>query len=42
MGPRLRPDALLMDVTSVKSEPMQVMLESTRASVVGTHPMFGP
>ena len=42
VGPRLRPDSLLMDVTSVKSEPMRTMLESTRAGVVGTHPMFGP
>jgi chorismate mutase / prephenate dehydrogenase len=42
VGPRLRPDALLMDVTSIKSAPMAAMLASTRASVVGTHPMFGP
>lgn len=42
IGPRLRAESLLMDVTSVKSEPMQVMLESTKAGVVGTHPMFGP
>lgn len=42
VGPRLRPDSLLMDVTSVKVEPVKAMLGSTRASVVGTHPMFGP
>ncbi len=42
IGPRARPDALLMDVTSIKSAPMRAMLESTRASVVGTHPLFGP
>jgi prephenate dehydrogenase len=42
VGPRLRPDSLLMDVTSVKSEPVRTMLECTRAGVVGTHPMFGP
>jgi chorismate mutase / prephenate dehydrogenase len=42
IGPRLRPESLLMDVTSVKSEPMRAMLEATQASVVGTHPMFGP
>lgn len=42
VGPRVRPDALLMDVTSIKSEPMRAMLESTTASVVGTHPLFGP
>jgi chorismate mutase/prephenate dehydrogenase len=42
VGPRLRPESLLMDVTSVKSEPVRSMLAATRASVVGTHPMFGP
>lgn len=42
VGPLLSPDDLLMDVTSLKEEPMRVMLESTEASVVGTHPMFGP
>ena len=42
IGPRLREDALLMDVTSVKEAPVAAMLECTRASVVGTHPMFGP
>jgi chorismate mutase/prephenate dehydrogenase len=42
IGPLVRPDALLIDVTSIKSAPLQAMLEATRASVVGTHPMFGP
>ena len=44
VGPHVRPDALLMDVTSVKQGPVAAMLESTseHASVVGTHPMFGP
>jgi chorismate mutase/prephenate dehydrogenase len=42
VGPRLREDALLMDVTSIKEAPIAAMLASTRASVVGTHPMFGP
>ena len=42
IGPLVKPDALLMDVTSVKSAPMEAMLESTRAAVVGTHPLFGP
>ncbi len=42
VGPHIRPDALLMDVTSLKEMPMRAMLEATRASVVGTHPMFGP
>lgn len=42
IGPALRDDALLLDFTSLKSEPLRWMLESTRASVVGAHPMFGP
>lgn len=42
LGPLVRPDALMMDVTSVKTEPMRAMLASTGASVLGTHPMFGP
>ena len=42
VGPHLRDDALLMDITSIKDAPVATMLASTRASVVGTHPMFGP
>ncbi|MDD9941327.1 MAG: bifunctional chorismate mutase/prephenate dehydrogenase [Myxococcales bacterium] len=45
LGPHVSPDALLFDVTSVKTEPVSAMLEATEASgasVVGCHPMFGP
>jgi prephenate dehydrogenase len=42
LGPLVRKEALLMDVTSIKTDPMEAMLSSTEASVVGTHPMFGP
>ena len=42
VGPHVRADALLMDVTSVKAAPVAAMLEHSRGSVVGTHPMFGP
>jgi chorismate mutase/prephenate dehydrogenase len=42
LGPLVRRDALLMDVTSVKTSPVRAMLESSRASVAGTHPLFGP
>jgi chorismate mutase / prephenate dehydrogenase len=42
LGPHVREDALLADVTSLKEAPIAAMLASTRASVVGTHPMFGP
>ncbi len=42
VGPHVREDALLMDVTSIKSAPVAAMLAHSRASVVGAHPMFGP
>lgn len=42
VGPVVRTDALLMDVTSIKREPLDAMLASTQAGVVGTHPLFGP
>ena len=42
VGPHVRADALLMDITSLKSEFVRAMLDATKASVVGTHPMFGP
>ncbi|HEV8362852.1 MAG TPA: bifunctional chorismate mutase/prephenate dehydrogenase [Gemmatimonadaceae bacterium] len=42
VGPALRPESLLTDLTSVKQEPVAAMLASTKASVVGMHPMFGP
>jgi chorismate mutase/prephenate dehydrogenase len=42
VGPRVRKDAVLIDVTSIKEAPVAAMLTATEASVVGTHPMFGP
>jgi chorismate mutase/prephenate dehydrogenase len=42
LGPLVRPDALLMDVTSIKTAPLEQMLESSQGSVIGTHPLFGP
>ena len=43
VAPHVRADALLMDVTSLKSAPLKAMLEATvETSVLGTHPMFGP
>jgi chorismate mutase/prephenate dehydrogenase len=42
VGPHVREDALLMDVTSLKAAPVAAMLTHSRGSVVGTHPMFGP
>jgi chorismate mutase / prephenate dehydrogenase len=44
VGPHVRPGACLMDITSIKRQPLAAMLESTpnNVEVVGTHPMFGP
>jgi chorismate mutase/prephenate dehydrogenase len=42
LGPRVREDALLMDVTSIKAAPVEAMLRHAPASVIGTHPLFGP
>lgn len=42
IGPMLSEDQALMDLTSIKHEPMQSMLANTTAEVVGTHPLFGP
>jgi prephenate dehydrogenase len=38
----LRPEAALMDLTSVKQAPMKAMLTHFSGEVVGTHPLFGP
>jgi chorismate mutase / prephenate dehydrogenase len=42
VGPHVPAHGLLMDITSIKGAPMAAMLASTEASVIGTHPMFGP
>ncbi|MHC1631160.1 MAG: prephenate dehydrogenase/arogenate dehydrogenase family protein [Methanotrichaceae archaeon] len=44
LAPQMRPNSLLMDVTSLKSRPMNAMLEHAPENVelLGTHPMFGP
>jgi chorismate mutase/prephenate dehydrogenase len=42
LGPLVREDALMMDVTSIKQGPMQAMLDTCRGGVIGTHPLFGP
>ncbi|HKY61217.1 MAG TPA: prephenate dehydrogenase [Gemmatimonadota bacterium] len=44
IAPRLRPDAVVVDVGSVKLEPRRWMMERLPQAVhpVGTHPMFGP
>ena len=41
LAPLLSEDQVLCDLTSIKTGPVQAML-SSRAQVVGFHPMFGP
>jgi chorismate mutase/prephenate dehydrogenase len=41
-GPHVSADGLLTDVTSTKRTPVAAMLESSEASVIGMHPLFGP
>jgi len=40
----LRPDALYIDVGSVKIEPVRIMMKHlpASASIIATHPLFGP
>lgn len=42
VGPQLNENQLLMDLTSLKKEPVELMLSQTPAAVVGCHPLFGP
>ncbi|WP_139683881.1 bifunctional chorismate mutase/prephenate dehydrogenase [Vibrio tasmaniensis] len=35
-------DCILCDLTSIKSKPLQAMLDMHQGPVVGLHPMFGP
>jgi len=42
VGPFMRQESLLMDLTSLKAEPVRAMLESSVSEVIGLHPLFGP
>jgi len=42
IGPLMRKDALLLDITSLKVEPVEAMLRSAECDVIGCHPLFGP
>jgi prephenate dehydrogenase len=42
VGPHMRKGSLLMDLTSLKTEPVKAMLQSSPAEVIGLHPLFGP
>lgn len=42
VGPVMNPSSLLMDITSLKEEPVRQMLNNSVCEVIGAHPMFGP
>lgn len=42
VGPHMRKGALLMDMTSLKVEPVKTMLRYSVSEVIGMHPLFGP
>lgn len=42
VAPHCKSDALLFDVTSTKTLPIETMLQHFEGSVIGTHPLFGP
>lgn len=44
IAPRMSPGSLLMDITSIKTGPMDAMVKYAPMDVeiLGTHPMFGP
>ncbi|CAJ36601.1 prephenate dehydrogenase/arogenate dehydrogenase family protein [Methanocella arvoryzae] len=44
VGPRMKPGSLLMDLSSLKTGPVEAMLKYAPESVevIGAHPLFGP
>ncbi|MBU8849618.1 MAG: bifunctional chorismate mutase/prephenate dehydrogenase [Desulfobacterales bacterium] len=42
IAPFLEPETILADLTSIKAEPLEKMLESHPGPVTGLHPLFGP
>ena len=42
VGPLVPEGSLLMDLTSLKKEPVDLMMANSRADVIGCHPLFGP
>jgi len=41
VGPHMKKESLLMDLTSLKGEPVKSMLKSSISEVIGLHPLFG-
>ena len=42
VGPHMKQESLLMDLTSLKAKPVRAMLEASASEVIGLHPLFGP
>jgi prephenate dehydrogenase len=42
VGPHMKKDSLLMDLTSLKAGPVRAMLKASASEVIGLHPLFGP
>lgn len=42
IAPYLPKDAVLADLTSIKTEPLNAMLSAHSGAVIGLHPLFGP
>ena len=42
VGPLVPEGSLLMDLTSLKKEPVELMLANSRADIIGCHPLLGP
>lgn len=42
VGPYVKAESLLMDLTSLKAKPVEYMLKYSESEVIGTHPLFGP
>ena len=42
IGPLMKEEGLLMDLTSLKAASVAAMVQSSTAEVIGCHPLFGP
>lgn len=42
LGPHTREDGAVIDIASLKDEPVESMLRYCRGEIIGCHPLFGP
>lgn len=42
LGPLTKPDGLVIDLCSLKQDPLNSMMRHARGQVLGCHPLFGP